>query len=300
MDWWMQQQFARAFDPDVVVRETIEARGFAWLKNGRPGQELLLSRSNMGFGSSNADEYEKYLRTSRTFRRMLALLVDKQDDAPYPEEVLARKSGCNDRGRLRDYLTVLEGERLVACTDGAWALAPDVSAKQFGPTFEWLVSRTFVERMHWPAAHSVSLEDCEYNDYDVIAVRGSEIIVVECKATHAVEDQELHAFARRHQFLLPTLSILLVDTKEPLPKLAKRLDKCGKIGGFQTCKIDPKEGLFLLIPGDSAATSLYIANTAAGTDGILRALQLCIRNHVGPRAGAGIWDGWWQREDTRI
>ncbi len=41
----------------------------------------------------------------------------------------------------------------------------------------------------------------------VSAAPGSE------QATTAIDDRELHAFATRHQFLLPTISILLIDTK---------------------------------------------------------------------------------------
>jgi hypothetical protein len=291
MDWWIQQQFALARDSAVVVRETLESRGFAWLKGERPRLELLLARSDISFGGPNADRYNHLLRASHTFRRLLSLLVDRRDAGPSPEDTLARKSGCADPGRLREYLRVLAEQQFAVYTGDGWALAPDVAAKQFGPTFEWLVADAFRQHLHWSAAQGVSLEDCEDNDYDVVAVHGADIIVVECKATTAIEDRELHAFAERHRFLRPMVSILLVDSKNTVAPEATRLDRCGKIGGFQTCKIDPKGGLFLLIPAECSETSLYVANTAAGRDGITRALQACIRNHRGPRADAAIWDG---------
>lgn len=269
---------SEVYDPRERVREVLEANGFGWEEPERPGT-IIRSRIAMGLGGRD-DEINNCLR-SHEFRRLLYWLSDRKSSGPLTIECLSQKTGLNEQ-RLREYLEVLNFHRLVNHIDGAWGMAPEVDAAAFGPTLEWYVARRFNADLHWQATWGVHLKDFAYNDFDVVAIRGQNIVVVECKLTGPdnIEDSHIEAFFERHSFLAPDFSLFLVDTNTSTRTLATRInDYVLKRIGPAGQPISPLE----LDPGGNAFSTvqfIYVANTNAGcTDRLLRSLQLCLRHH---------------------
>jgi hypothetical protein len=214
---------------------------------------------------------------------LLWLLTDKQEDGPFAEDEIAKQTGCDNLEKLHQYLIVLGKQALATKVADKWELHEDLRTTEkarvrtFGPTFEWLVADKFNRALHWSAAQRVFLADFASNDFDVLAVRGPEVIAVECKIHDSVEEDELAAFAKRHEFLWPTFSILLIDSKKSVRALAKSIEERSDFGSTFSYSLSTSGHLYLLTP--KRAPNMYVANTAVKADGILSALQSCLRNH---------------------
>ncbi len=255
------------------VQEFLESRGFVWLEQNKPCQ-VLHSRTSIGLRESKIDAcYNSY-----TFRRLLKLLTTKRSEGPFSESFLAQKTGCSNGEKLREYLDILLLEGLVEQQGNSWAIHPEVAADNDGPTMEWYVAQKFAEKLHWSATPSVCLDGLPCNDYDVIAVRGSEMMCVECKCTEPdrIEPREVEAFHERHQFLAPKLSLLLVDSSKPIDSLAARVSKAFYNDRDNPPLKDTGGGrMFFIFP------NVYVADTRTDnrSDGILTSLQDCLRHH---------------------
>lgn len=268
------------------VREFLEANGFGWEEPEHPAA-ILRSRIATGLGWRD-NEIEKCLRNHK-FRRLLYCLIDKRSSGPFTIASLIHETGVN-KGRLQKYLEMLDFHKLVKHSDERWCVAPEVEVQGFGPSLEWYVAHTFITDLHWQAAWGVYLKDFAHNDFDVVAIRGQRIAVVECKLGNPlhIEDSHIEAFFERHKFLAPDFSLFLVDTESPPQKLAERVNDyviewLGQ-GGEQTRLTNLGSGhVFHIRP------SVYVADTnAGGPNGLLRSLQLCLRHNHSIRR-VGVW-----------
>jgi hypothetical protein len=174
------------------------------------------------------------------------------------------------------------------------------SVDSLGATDEWYVANLFNGRLHWTATTNVLLEDTEFNDFDVVAVRGNEIAHVECKTSaptkKGIPDEDLRALAGRHFFLQPTFTLLLVDTNSPVQDLANRFDQVlveyvqatgAGTGMAPAGRFDPVDNAGNVLHG---WRNIYIGNASTGAkNGILRTLQLTVRHYSTHVRWAGIY-----------
>lgn len=277
------EQFAHDRQPWERVKDLLESRGFGWLELDRRSN-VLVSRTDIGFGypeRSLASLLGRY-----KFRRLLWCLIDKKSGGPVTVEALSRRVGCSEE-LLQDYLGVLGEHGVVSLTDGRWCLVPEVELGSYGPTFEWYVSLKFVADLHWNAAQSVWLEDAPmhledpFNDYDVVAVHGSELAVVECKTSVTIEEKNIDAFASRHRFLKPDLSLFLWDTDKPVDELAEAVQRAMKsrnapvnLRASQGNGKRRQNRFYWVRP------NVYVASCFPdAADGVLHALRLTLRHH---------------------
>jgi hypothetical protein len=169
-----------------------------------------------------------------------------------------------------------------------------------GATDEWYVADLFNGRLHWTATTNVLLEDTEFNDFDVVAVRGNEIAHVECKTSaptrKGIPDEDLRALAGRHFFLQPTFTLLLVDTNSPVQDLANRFDQVlvdyvqatrAGTGMAPVGRFDPVDNAGNVL---HSWRNIYVGNASTGAkNGILRTLQLTVRHYSTHVRWAGIY-----------
>lgn len=261
------------FQSREVVREVLEARGFGWAEPTRPNR-VLRSKTDMGFSRPQLDLHmDKY-----KFRRLLRWLIERRTEGPFAEAFLCKQIGCKQES-LQEYLEALAKDRLVSYLDSKWGIVPEVEIDSFGPTLEWYVAQKLAEKLHWHATPSVYLDDIDCNDFDVVAVRGSDIVMVECKTTEPdrIEEDDITTFCKRHNFLGADLSLLLVDTDKPVERLAARVDSFARELGDKLpapVKVDPGAHVFWI------RRYIYVGNTYAGAgDGVLRTLQTCLRDY---------------------
>ncbi len=273
-------------DPRQRVREVLEANGFGWEE--AKCRAIITSRVAMGLGSRDS-EIDNLLGQYK-FRKLLFWLTDKMSAGPFTTDSLRQNTGLNEQA-LREYLDILNFHRLVNHIGDTWQMAPEVGAATFGPTLERYVAQKFNGDLHWFAASGVCLEDFAYNDFDVVAVRGQSIVVVECKLTDPdhVEDSHIEAFFERHEFLIPDFSLLLIDTDKPVGALAERLTDYVLRRTGQSGQLVPPKELGSRASAFSVIQFIYVASAnAKKTDGLLRSLQLCLRHYHSHRRVA-VW-----------
>lgn len=252
-----------SFGPDLV-REELEARGFGVGSVDLPG--IVASRTDIGFGLDVGDLAPRLERYS--FRKLLRYLISRGDSwSPTADLERSVTPPC-----LEAYATLLEAHGLLTRGEHGWrmelnppplpldhpnAAHPRPSITDFGPTLEWCVADAFSRRLHWAADWHIQLESAPCNDFDVVAVRGSLLAVVECKAQRArdVDEGDVAMFVERHQYIGASLSILLVDTDEAVDKLAHRVarrcypvrnDLAQEVPGGTNCAFRSVAGLYVV------------------------------------------------------
>jgi hypothetical protein len=287
--------------PRTVVKNTLEANGFGWIDNRAldpvddwEKRQVLHSRTAIGL---ETDPFVPAL-ASYEFRKLLRHLIGSRGELVCDLGAVAKKLGQTTDAVERSFTTLLEAGLLIQ--DGpCYRFPPNVD--NLGPTVEWYVADLFNARLHWAATTNVLLEDTEYNDFDVIAVHGSEIAHVECKTSaptkNGIPDEDLAALVGRHFFLQPTFTLGLVDTSSPVQDLANRLDQVlvqyvqatgAGTGMAPAARFEPvEEGTPNVL---HSWRNIYVGNASAGaTNGLLRTLRLTLRHYSTRVRWAGIF-----------
>lgn len=110
------------------------------------------------------------------------------------------------------------------CDRNRWCLSRAID--NFGPTYERYVKSVFEKEFRWSAEWGIKLEDFKDGDFDVLATIASTLCYVECKTSRPedVSDTQLRFFLQRSQDLAPEITVLLLDTEDPLDKPLKQLE----------------------------------------------------------------------------
>jgi hypothetical protein len=281
-----------------VVKNTLEATGFGWIDNHAldpvvdwAKRRVLHSRTAIGF---ETDPFAPAL-ASYEFRKLLRHLILLRGQPVCDLLAVGQRLGQGSEA-VHGYFAVLTDAGLLTQENTCYTFIPTVDS--LGPTVEWYVADLFDGRLHWAATTNVLLEDTEFNDFDVIAVHGTDIAHVECKtsAPDQVSDGELIALAERHYFLQPSFTLLLDDTSSAVLELAKRLDQV-LVNYVQATGA----GTGMTVPGgfqpvDTSGNVLhgwrnvYVGNTSTKVkNGILRTLQLTVRHYSTRVRWAGVF-----------
>ena len=145
------------------------------------------------------------------FRRLLQEAAERRLLTPAALTDLAARWGARAvsaaLGRLEDYGLLRRRGR-------GYALVPE-GPRPFGDTLEWFVAELFIREFWAPAVWDARIMDIgRGGDFDVLAVLGSGLAYVECKASppYNVEVSSLDSFLDRVGTLRPELAVFLIDT----------------------------------------------------------------------------------------
>jgi hypothetical protein len=169
--------------PRDVVRNTLEAKGFGWIENPAldpvdnwERRMVLQPHTSIGF------ETDPFVLAfaSYEFRKLLRHLIGLRGDPVCDLGAIANTLG-QSVDTVKRYFSLLAKAGMLAKEGTCYRFLATVD--NLGPTVEWYVADMFNRRLHWAATTNVRLEDTEFNDFDVIGVRGNDIAHVECKTS---------------------------------------------------------------------------------------------------------------------
>ena len=171
-----------------------------------PPERLLV---HDGTTQTEKDRFYRLLHRY-SFRLLLRDLI-RMKAGCRPEDLTAY---CSLRA-VTGYLTALQGVGLVAPDSfGGWRLTRS-SVTSFGETLEWFVAELFRREFFAEVVHSVSFKTPPPGgDFDVIACVEGLLLHVEVKSSppRGIEAEEVAAFLRRREILVPHVALFLVDT----------------------------------------------------------------------------------------
>ena len=208
------------------------------------------------------------------FRKLLRTALLR---APCPIQVFA--SICSNILELETYLAFLQDQELLQvdgylCRRGMRLFR----VQDIGHTLEWYVAEWFrftQSHLHLiRARHGVTFHrSLEIGDIDVVALLDPWTIIIECKSSSHISDQEFSLFLQRAYLLQPACAVLLIDSPSlTLDGPIRRLNRLLLSGNTQK-QLAPLPSL----RGVWGAEALYVTSVSQSLDEsltwVLRAME---------------------------
>lgn len=182
------------------IENTLRRRGFDVKEKGSSEQVI-----------QTTEEFYNSMK-SFPFRQVLRCIYEKADGVTQ-DDILGQFGNLNaDSLRKKIEEMVSEGCVLPAAGEN---LCSRISGKEFGITFEWFLAELLKREMRGIARFGIKLLNLKCGgDYDVIGRMDDVLVYIECKSgsIHNVTVGDIKRFIARAQELVPSLSVLLVDT----------------------------------------------------------------------------------------
>ena len=267
------------FGPDSVF-SLLTRRGL--IPSARPKMsELLVPYPNDD--NYSGEDYSLWKKTLSSYSARRMLIKAAESDHPISlEEIGLETTKGND-----EHLRNLGHLEVIARADGKFTLIKKVSG--FGQTLEWYVSELLGRDLGGSSQWAVTFEGYEHGgDFDVVASLEPVIVHVEVKSGNPsnISNDDLAQFLQRGNWLVPELSILLIDTDTDLAKykIDKRLSKIvnwtENLPKSSSNQLDLDHPRFAVQPRYSnigfGMVREYFSNTRRGVD---QAIRACLRHH---------------------
>lgn len=158
------------------------------------------------------DELYKDLK-SFTIRQILKIIYESELGTD-KKDILSTLNNLNEKS-LTDKLTKLISKQYILNANVPNKYIP-IPGKDFGRTYEWFISEVMNREIKGIASSGIKIRNLKSGgDYDVICRLEDDIVYIECKSgsINNINESHISNFFSRMRDLVPSLAILLIDTK---------------------------------------------------------------------------------------
>ena len=158
------------------------------------------------------DELYKDLK-SFTNRQILKIIYESELGLN-KKDILNILNNLNEKS-LTDTLKKLISKQYILNANGSNKYIP-IRGKEFGRTFEWFISEVMRREIRGIASSGIKFRNLKSGgEYDVICRLEDDIVYIECKSGNInnINKSHISNFFSRMRDLVPSLAILLIDTK---------------------------------------------------------------------------------------
>jgi len=192
----------------AVLERMCKGRGLLFDRIN-PDDDLLLPPS----GSRKDLEAYKAFLDHYAFRLLLKEIIKSKTPDEWRKNRRSVERFCNPEAVV-SYLSFMENLGIVR-DSGSGVLLPSTPVRNFGPTYEWYVSRVISSDLGCPSAWGVRFFRMESGgDHDVIASVSGHFLYLEAKTAPPkhIDRPEISSFIKRLYDIAPDIAIFHNDT----------------------------------------------------------------------------------------